>query len=73
MTMMETWFQKKPSKKTVELLEKFFPSQDEGMIEKYDVEDEEPTIQSTDLDKVVYADEMLKEFVVRWSDSRDYK
>ena len=36
-------------------------------IEKYDVEDEELTIQSIDWDKVVYADENFsKEFVVRW-------
>ncbi|MEE2923374.1 MAG: hypothetical protein VX619_01225 [bacterium] len=43
-------------------------------IEKYDVEDEELTIQSIDWDKVIYADENFsKEFVVRWSDSRDYK
>ena len=65
----------KAFKKDGRIIGEILLSQDEvRAIEKYDVEDEELTIQSIDWDKVVYADENFsKEFVVRWSDSRDYK
>lgn len=65
----------KAFKKDGRILGEILLSQDEvRAIELYDVEDEELTIQSINWDKVVYADENFsREFVVRWSDSRDFK
>ena len=65
----------KAFKKDGKLIGEILLSQDEvRAIELYDVEDEELKIQSINWDKVIYADENFsKEFVVRWSDSRDFK
>ena len=65
----------KAFKKDGKIVGEILLSKDEvRAIELYDVEDEELTIQSIDWDKVIYADENFsKEFVVRWSDSRDFK
>lgn len=42
-------------------------------MEKYDVEDEELTIKKVNWDRVIFADEnFIKEFVVRWSQSRNF-